>query len=340
MLLERGLLAATDVVDGRLLVEERSTPRHRHVRVDAAGGGLFVKVADEPTALAAAEATVYELAYEGSLDLAGIAPACRATGAPPGVVVIGLLAGRSLGEEVAAAGGIVPLQLAAAIGQLLRRVHRAARDPLADLPLPVLHPWALTQDFDGGAAGTAAGVQLVREAARTSAVSAAVDYLRSTWTADAFVHGDVRSSNILVPPPGRHGPGPVPASGLWLLDWECAGVGDPAWDVGGALQDWIHLAVTSATAGPDLPTGAPRRAAAAIGALRPSFGAFWRAYHGGDDLIPAGRAAGMAGVRMLQTCLEMAGVASASPTAVALLLQTAVTILAAPEVAATEVFGL
>jgi hypothetical protein len=48
----------------------------------------------------------------------------------------------------------------------------------------------------------------------------------------------------------------------------------------------------------------------------------------------------MAGVRMLQTCLEMAGVPSASPTAVALLLQTAVTILAAPEVAATEVFGL
>lgn len=75
-----------------------------------------------------------------------------------------------------------------------------------------------------------------------------LDEVRSAWKTETVIHGDVRFANTMVlrsPPTLR------------FIDWETCGLGDPAWDVAGAVQEYISVAIsggnkleTSAVTGP------------------------------------------------------------------------------------------
>jgi Ser/Thr protein kinase RdoA (MazF antagonist) len=94
-------------------------------------------------------------------------------------------------------------------------------------------------------------------------------------------HGDVRSANLLV----HDG---AASTGMYLIDWETAGVADPMIDVGGAICQVLANSIRAATKGPD-------RAG-----LRVLLGAY-RASGGNLDLV---RAVRRAGVSLIQCASE------------------------------------
>jgi Ser/Thr protein kinase RdoA (MazF antagonist) len=61
-----------------------------------------------------------------------------------------------------------------------------------------------------------------------------LSYLQQSWRRSALLHGDLRWSNILLDPA---------VDRLYLVDWELAGAGDPAWDIGAVISDLLVLSV-------------------------------------------------------------------------------------------------
>lgn len=130
---------------------------------------------------------------------------------------------RSLDAEQ---GGGVELDagLAGELGRILARLHRLA--PPAGDSTP---PWIVTlvhPPLGILREATQGHLDLIRHVQRSTTWSEALKKLADEWEPRAFVHGDLRFSNILSPDPRHDG------SALALIDWELSGPGDPAWDIG------------------------------------------------------------------------------------------------------------
>ncbi|QSE84949.1 phosphotransferase family protein [Rhodococcus koreensis] len=72
---------------------------------------------------------------------------------------------------------------------------------------------------------------------------AALAEIRSRTYTPCFVHGDAKLDNVLVSPTGE----------VCLVDWEFGGIGDPAWDLGAAMGDFILRWIVSARVAPATP---------------------------------------------------------------------------------------
>lgn len=123
-------------------------------------------------------------------------------------------------------GGGVELEpgLAVELGRTLARLHRLA--PPAGDSSP---PWIVTLVHPPVGIlreATQGHLDLIRHVQRSTTWSEALKKLADKWEPRAFVHGDLRFSNILSPDPRHNG------STLALIDWELSGPGDPAWDIG------------------------------------------------------------------------------------------------------------
>ena len=80
--------------------------------------------------------------------------------------------------------------------------------------------------------------------------SAQLDQLAGAWRPTSVIHGDIRLDNVLIRPQSSESSGgPVE---LWIADWEAVSFGDPAWDVAGALQDFLVYWVFSMPMSDDL----------------------------------------------------------------------------------------
>lgn len=108
------------------------------------------------------------------------------------------------------------------------------------------------------------------------------------WHSDAAVHGDLQFDNCLV---GRNG-------GITFVDWECAGRGDPAWDVGALAAELL--------------TQSPARDPASVvpvlsGTVRLLFESYRRASADpGDEHAFAVRALAYTGARLVLRSLQLA----------------------------------
>jgi len=61
----------------------------------------------------------------------------------------------------------------------------------------------------------------------------------SSWSPTVLMHGDVKSDNMLC------GADPHAADALILIDWETAGWGDPRWDMGCLIGDYVYSWLSS-----------------------------------------------------------------------------------------------
>ena len=265
-LLKRRLVGRRAVVAGGLRIADASS-RNRNLRVTAGPGASYLLkqgLAADSAHTLANEAAIYR----------------RLAGAPWMARLHAFDAGRSLlvlewieGGEDLLRRRISPA-LAGALGRALAAEHAVEPDGEEMRREP---PWILAlhrPPLEALRYLSAASVELVRLLQADAALTGALDELRAGWSCEALVHRDVKRANCVA-----HG------GRIALVDWEMAGWGDPAWDVGSVLGERLEPAVAAA---------------------------FWRAYVGARRLGAAdaeallGRSLRFAGARVVQTAFESA----------------------------------
>lgn len=350
---ELGLIDSEAVTQGQLDVIS-ATRRNRNLRVTTAHDGSYlIKQPSEPGAQAAQtlrdEAHFYACCWEApqAVPIRPLLPRLQHADLDRAVLILELIPDavplwrryeRSKPESF-------PVGAAALVGEALGRVHQTfwGLDPSAAPGLTWLAaelPWAFSLHrprLDALTDMSAANREMVRRM-QQPATFRRLDELRPLWRRQTLIHGDVKMDNCLTL--AQEG-----GERLFLVDWELVQLGDPAWDLAGALNDFLFFWVLS------MPHHRPldemvEQARFPLPVIQPAVRALWSAYVRTRALSPAdaaellGRAARFAAVRVLQTAYEIAGHFPVMPVPSVLLMQAALNLLEDPERGRAELFGL
>lgn len=358
-LLERGLVTVGSIVEGDLAIVS-VTRRNRNLRVERGDGpGYLIKQPEDPS-----QGTRHTLWREaGFFDLLQREPALNEVREvvprllhfdPQGPLLAFELLEKpaNLWEHYGAAEAAqFPVATARELGRCLGTVHRVLR-PLAAADDPGLRflprgmPWVLRVHKPGPellSSISQANYQTLRILQTQEGLSQSLDRAGKLWKAETVIHGDVKSDNVLVLSrvDGEEAP-PVR-----LVDWELVQVGDPAWDVAGALQDFILFWVFSMPLGAGLePERMAEEARYPLVDLRRAIRAFWRGYRTGAGLgaeegnALLARAVPFSAARLIQSAYELAHDAAALPPLSVQLLQVSANLLGDPEAGQVELYGL
>jgi aminoglycoside phosphotransferase (APT) family kinase protein len=227
------------------------------------------------------------------------------------------------------------------LGRVLAALHRLPGDAVASLPMGVDRMWALAlpdPPYERLLELSAGAQDLVARLQGSPPMCHRLLEMRSATSETNLIHGDLRWDNCLA----------VAADGsrrrtrLLVVDWELAGSGAAAFDVGSVLAEYLRVWIGSI---PIIDPRDPGRLVAharhPLSRMRPAIQAFWRSYRLASQR-PARlrRVIELAGVRLLQTAVERAqGVARPSPHVIALA-HVADNLLSAPDDAARFLLGL
>jgi hypothetical protein len=160
--------------------------------------------------------------------------------------------------------------VAEALGAVMAGWHHATTD--AGLwPSPAVGILHLPDALEDAVQGRSPSTRLLMEAfAADPELSGALGDVRRGWRDRCLIHGDIRRENWIAAPGTR---GRVR---LKVLDWELSGSGDPAWDLGSVLAEFV-LDTVRDEPGQEAPSWTNRQV--------PRMRAFFRAYHTHEGLI-------------------------------------------------------
>jgi aminoglycoside phosphotransferase (APT) family kinase protein len=344
-LCQRGLLSRTEVVDGEIRVFDVSR-RNRNFKVRCqTGTSLFIKQGQlrDGFSTVRREAAVYRL-------LAG-----TSNGAPiypnlprfldyddlEDVLVIEFLSSAIDLRRYEHRRRSHSIRAATKLGSALANLHRCipaddASERLGEGEPGVLMAQrpglALMRDFSG------ASIDLIRLIQADVDLLGHLEALHSQWRSEALIHHDVRWDNILVAPrTGR----------VAIIDWETAAVGDPAWDVGAAIGDylsqWLLSIPATANTPPDQVLHLAHRP---LPTFQPAIAALWEAYCRTADLTPAQQAkfiiqvARYTGLKLLQSAIEQVQILPAWTVSAICQLQVGANMMAQPAQGTQVLLGL
>jgi aminoglycoside phosphotransferase (APT) family kinase protein len=240
------------------------------------------------------------------------------------------------------------------MARVLAAVHQLPPDFLASLPARsgaavettedarLDPPWVLSAHRPGVEVlrhVSAGALDLIGIVQQTERFAGHLDELRGEWAPSCVIHGDVRWGNWLLCRGARR-------ERLKLVDWELAGIGDPCWDVGSILSDYLSWWLLNL---PQLAMDAmrtlPAPALSALRGMQRATGAFWREYcrvaalDGDPRRRFLRRAMRYGGARLMQTAYEQLQ-SSWRMNAVALqLLQLSLNVLNRPDDALRHLCG-
>ena len=181
----------------------------------------------------AREWTMYQRLASLHGDATRLAPAALAWDGES--LTLEALAGCDLHTEVTRAGDIAP-GLAASAGRALAGLHGLTPGTALPIARPARRVYIHRPTPAVISGLSAAGIELVRMIQRSPELWGLLDRLGS-GTESHLIHGDLRWENVFVVDGG------CPAPQVRFVDWEWAGLGDPAWDVGcfvaAAVGAWI-----------------------------------------------------------------------------------------------------
>jgi thiamine kinase-like enzyme len=311
-LIDRELITARAVVDGGLRVHDES--RLNRVFVVTAEGerSLVLKTAGNAGSVRVArEAAVLERLW--STDdrgrLASFLPPVVVYDNAKGVLVLESPPhARDLGRHHAS--GRFSCVLAREMGRALARLHAIRPNRINGLQGPTDMTWSLgvhEPDLDSLRTSSAAAIELTRIIQASDELRTALDELVASWTEEAVIHGDVRWDNCLA----CRSKGSHHWTRVQLIDWELCGVGDPAWDIGSFLAEYLRAWLQSIPiADPVHPGRLLTHAGLPLRRMRPAVRAFWDAYthqRPAATTRPGGllsRATRFAAVRLLTAAME------------------------------------
>jgi hypothetical protein len=164
------------------------------------------------------------------------------------ILIVDYIAHSQSLESLFQRAGSVPLAIARSHARLLSRFHGPVYRDIQDKPsldlFPGLIPSPLRlfgRQLYSLSPESAAGVEVVSRLKREKSLADEIDSLAQQWQAISLIHGDIKSSNCLVP----DGLPVTEDIEIRLLDWELADVGDPMWDaaaiVASYLLVWLRL---------------------------------------------------------------------------------------------------
>jgi len=320
-LLERRLVGRRSIVSGRLLIADASS-RNRNFRVSGEAGESYLLkqgIAADSAESLANEAALYRRLAASASPIASRVPRYYGHDAQRGVLILEWIAGgRDLHRHDAARDGC-SRTLAAALGRALAALHAVTPD---DEELRDDAPWVLSLHrprLDALRYLSAASIELIKVIQEDDGFARGLDELRDGWRVDALVHRDVKWANCIAHAP----PGGARRTRITLVDWEMAGWGDPALDVGSAFGEFL---------GHDAP--------------QPPIAAFWRAYVRARDLDERAaslllvRAVRYAAARLVQSAYEDTQETARMNARTADSLQVGRDILLTPRDAAAELLGI
>ncbi|MES1245756.1 MAG: phosphotransferase [Acidobacteriota bacterium] len=314
--------------------------RNQSYRLSVQGGAsLFAKLGYDAdrAATVAREAALYRLLLQARTDV----PLAPFRGYDPVLHLLGVgwVEGRTL-EDALRRGG--PRAGAGrALGRALVALHQVPPSAAAEalgVNNPGSAPWILSSHrpslsrVQDVSPAQAQGLALLQ---KYSAFEELLDRLCRSWSPEALIHNDLRSSNILL---ARGCP--------TLIDWELGGPGDPRWDMGSVIGEvlttWVRALPLSPEGGLDELLARPRHR---IQRFHPFLRAFVEGYAGGlpRDADRRGwldAVVGFAAARMILLVLEHATLAPLLPASSYYLLQLALNLSRQPREAAHSFLGL
>jgi len=342
-LLARDLIAPRDIVDGPVVVSDISS-RNRNYRVQVGTGrGYMLKQAIDPDGRAtlAREAAVYERLRLVSADLALFLPHCYAYDAAEGLLVLEFVQGAETFRSHHAATRHFSTELAAGLGRALGLLHRSTSvDAVSGSEEG---SWILNLQrpdsyiFREASSGALDVIRIIQQA---PGLRESIDRLRASWIPTAFVHADVKWDNCLaVSPESADG-------SVKLIDWELAMIGDPGWDIGSALGQYLSFWISVPFTGEMIPERFPELASFPLDWMKPALNACWSSYADAVGLPPSladeqlARATEFAAARLVQTGFEAAQMSQQITSPIVLHLQVAQNLLERPLEAARRLLGI
>jgi Phosphotransferase enzyme family len=353
-----GLVDRAWVIEGDLAVHSAAR-RNRNLRVEGpVGAGYLIKQPDDSSEGSRhtlhSEAKFYRLCQEKpwAATMKSIVPSLAYSDPHRALLALELVP-----EAVPlwssfrnSEPDVFPNELSWAVGCALGTVHQ-----VFDRSGPALHsdlawlgrevPWVMMVHEPSPGLLTSlspANARTIRILQQQEGLAERLDSMRSHWRIETVIHGDIKFDNILTWKPGEK-----PNWEVRIVDWEMVQFGDPAWDLAGALQDFLGFWVDSMPLDVDLRM--EERVAQAgypLSIVQAAIRSFWGGYRGAsaspprylDDLMS--RAVELSAARLIQTAYEVSyQLSELSPRSVALLQITA-NILSNPDLARLHLYGV
>ena len=345
-LLSRGLVHPRAIVDNDLIIRNFSSGRHYVFSAESSDGARYLLKQDPyvDSNTAAREAEVYE-SLSCVPEIRRFIPRFHRYDADRHVLVVEFIPSAVDLATYHRKPRRPSIRVARAIGANLAELHcmstgrgQSERTEPRPSALALHRPHIrMARDF------SPACLDLIRILQNTDGYDPRLDELNRSWAATALIHRDIRLKNFLLTAPVltmRH-------ADLKLIDWELASVGDPRWDIGSALGNYLSLWLESIpSTGMTNPAQSSVLAKCPLAGIQPAIRACWNAYilRRGLPSEAAERmlvgTAGFAAARLVQTAYEAAQ-GSIRLTATGLLhLQLAFNMLTRAEETVAHLYGL
>ena len=345
-----GLLSHRDVMRDDIRVEDASR-RNRNLKViSSRGPSFFLKQPDSSDRSTLEgidrEARHYRtLADQPERSIQRLFPTLFHYDAERIVLVLEAIPfAISLGQYLDANAAAPQPAMAAAAGRAIAAFQRVRPPDRVGTPKNVETPWALRFTFPGPELLQIASlgqIEMIRIVQKNGDAWNAIAAMRNEYRGDCLVHGDLRWDNLLTRP-GTPGARPR----LWVIDWELADAGDPAWDVGSAFAGFLARCVCYMQPGSEInPRSLSKAFVAQLAAAQLEIRAFWKAYlkaSANARFTPdvfLRRCALFCGARLLQIAFEWSPGQTLTPVA-ACFLQLGLNLMRRPDDAPSVVFRI
>ncbi len=326
-----GLLSEASILDDGLVLH-CSWRRNHGVRVDVGGEPiLFVKRTARPAGPRQEASNIRALARAG---LSAILPVILDEGVSVGTMVLKYAPGvdlRAYHHEHWGQTTSVAHALGIALGRLHVLDYRSVGGKLPVLDGRVLRlmddPTTAIADLGPGERNVLAIVGGDRALADLAA------HAGDMWSPRCVIHGDLRWDNAIA--------SRAEASTVMLVDWEHAGIGDPAWDLAMCFSDYVAawIAASREASDSEVSIAAP----CALGDVHSAIGAMLSGYASSGAIVNPGdieRLPYYVAVRLVHSALELSAGYERCPRLGVLQLQLASNVARNPRTAFLDLFGI
>jgi Predicted aminoglycoside phosphotransferase len=352
-LIQQKLLAPESLILDRLRIVNSSQRNHNVSVLRSHSPSYFLKQGDggEGSGTVANEALVYQFlqTQRKEHEIHNYLPRCLGYDSQEQILTLELVAdARDLGKYHMQLGRF-PKSMAVAMGKALGVLHQVpVKDKVNYGSEWLTHeiPWVITlhrPELKLLKRMSNTALKVIKIIQKFPNLCTYIDVLSQEWNPVALIHYDIKLENYLVYPQKSE----KQSTGLKMIDWEFAGIGDPCWDVGSVFSTYLSFWIFSMPiTGETPPEEFMKLARYPLERMKGAFISFWTSYVNQMALAPVEanswllKSMRFAAARLLQTAYEIAMSRGRLTNNVVCLLQVSFNILQRPEQATLQLLGI